>query len=102
MTANTPAENAKHTPGPWRVSANGNVVRIGAAIENILICKFSNPSNSNRRVNAHLIAAAPDMYEALKAMQEHAEYLVRQRKELLPKRITDQISFAIAKAEGRS
>ena len=59
---------AAHTPGPWRVSANGNVVRIGDATENILICKFSNPTNANRRANATLIAAAPDLLRSLKDM----------------------------------
>lgn len=62
---------SKHTPGPWRIVPGG--VRVGSG----LICstfqamrypgqeeRFKRES-AEREANAHLIAAAPDLLEAL-------------------------------------
>jgi hypothetical protein len=70
--------NTKHTPGPWRQStANPNAVnkdgeKLAIGIATTHGTDDSNyaaffPSTDEARANALLIAAAPDMLEALKA-----------------------------------
>jgi hypothetical protein len=61
----------KHTPGPWVVSDDGDVTLIiHAPKDEVDIARMSNDCEmfSEIRANAHLIAAAPAMYEALKGM----------------------------------
>ena len=84
--------SAQHTPGPWvvkvtagetfiRSSDGANVSRVGAA--------------TNMRANARLIAAAPDLLAALKAVCSHG---TRE-----PQQISsdwDAARAAIARAEG--
>ena len=53
----------KHTPGPWRV-ANG--VQIRSARDQI--AKVWMMRNGEGNANARLIAAAPELLEALKAV----------------------------------
>ena len=52
----------KHTPGPWQVHHENKVCRVirDEQLEIIGWCDVNNEANAN------LIAAAPDMYEALK------------------------------------
>lgn len=58
---------SKHTPGPWLVSPDGNVVSGRAGIvERIAVSIFC--SKERRDANARLIAAAPDMLEALREL----------------------------------
>jgi len=120
-----------YTPGPWTVYWPWADGRFGATMKDWLIHDNSSPtnktlidgktllpqgraladakgcstlSNEERNANACLIAAAPELLEALKAVQEHINWLG------IPsgyssKDFTDlfeQISTAIAKAEGRS
>ena len=60
---------AKHTPGPWRVhdydfdTANGTKITTDDVGRNV-IAEVKNPAD------ATLIAAAPDMLEALRAIAE--------------------------------
>jgi len=58
----------KHTPGPWHVASGSVYSETGATIAHM----FREPENTIRPVerdtNAALIAAAPDMYEALRMM----------------------------------
>lgn len=68
--------NAKHTPAPWHVCTGnhetfGNVLNIAAQEGDVpAICVISNVEDATEedRANARLIAAAPDLLEALKAM----------------------------------
>ena len=59
---------AKHTPGPWNC-VDPHVIR---GPKNVVIAKTldSKEGYEIKQANAHLIAAAPAMYEALKAIQE--------------------------------
>jgi len=52
----------KWTPGPWRVFGGDKVVTVGPH------CKLVAETDP---ANAHLIAAAPDLYEALCIMIEY-------------------------------
>lgn len=55
--------NTLHTPAPWQVSPLGNIMKNSLKIASI----EQMPSNneSERIANAHLIAAAPDLLDAL-------------------------------------
>mgnify|MGYP001559712184 CR=1 FL=1 len=63
-------EAAQHTPGPWRVETRGGMdgreVRVGATFVVATVNTTSN-EEGNRLANARLIAAAPRMYEFIRA-----------------------------------
>ena len=95
---------SKHTPGPWKVNAHGDrVVEVAGNRDDIVILgnNYENVSPS-QTVDATLalIAAAPDMYEALKTVRlvfpEHPSTLHN------PTRVmVESVLAALAKAEGR-
>ncbi len=92
---------AKHTPGPWTVSA-GRVIttRSGQFYLTYGKDKHGNPLFKDfveLDNNAHLIAAAPAMYEALKAIQAWSFGQPWPCREM--KQFTD-IDAALAQAEG--
>ena len=75
----------KFTKGPWKVVDNGHFLQISFPWENNpnvidRYCRSVADIHNNDIANANLIAAAPDMYEALKADcdncegQEHSFY----------------------------
>jgi hypothetical protein len=85
-----------HTPGPWYVgvyAAHESVfVDSGDGCIYIATTASRDVPSQQRHANARLIAAAPDMYEALKAMLD-------------PNECTRDVDLAIAalhKAEGHS
>jgi hypothetical protein len=104
----------KHTPGPWRL--NGRAVespkRMGLSVAQATSGMAAGSRGSARIdeaeaiANARLIAAAPDMLEALVAAKELADVM----EGLTSGRSDDEwvwaaqatINAAIAKAEGRS
>ena len=66
--------NTKHTPGPWVYESEGKNNHLGKFCTEAgeLICDFGHdipyegvPGNPPDFANAHLIAAAPDLLEAL-------------------------------------
>ena len=61
----------KHTPQPWEIRkdipySTGLVVFHGHFAENATVCRTWHSDKETQEANARLIAAAPDMYEALK------------------------------------
>jgi hypothetical protein len=58
---------SKFTPGPWSFSELGSqIVDSGKGSSQLLIARVAmNTYFDQGRYNAHLIASAPDMYEAL-------------------------------------
>lgn len=56
----------KHTKGPWSVSQTGKYVRLCIPGTVLNICKME--INGDEEANARLIAAAPELLEALKAL----------------------------------
>ncbi len=97
--------SAKHTPGPWKFSAESidpewSVVTTagGSVIANV-------NDRHDQLANARLIAAAPDMLEALSKLMDLNDNSGPFGGEILEDRITrawDAARAAIAKAEGRS
>ena len=101
---------AKHTPGPWQVNDStenddDTTLTIFAPADEVEIATMSAYENgcecfSEIRENAHLIAAAPAMYEAL---SELVKYL---REEVADEALDTwapvfKAAMALAQAEGR-
>ena len=86
-----------YTKGEWK-AGNVDVVTKSTHIANCYSeSNFKRPSIGEALVNAHLISAAPDMYEALKLYQSHQEgtsghYCWK---------CAEAINKALAKAEGK-
>ena len=68
--------NAKFTPGPWRFNSVLNCISTTATnIRQDVICDVEGSIYKSlvKPENAHLIAAAPKMYEALRYLNENGE-----------------------------
>lgn len=76
-----------HTQGPWKADTNGRDVRVDSRGGLFVARTYAIPVEDNpddayaaeQKANAHLIAAAPELLEALKALlaQFDAGYFVR-------------------------
>lgn len=91
----------KHTPGPWQVAGYGVVRATLMTGSNVLVCSVrtgqpAHSRHSNLTANTRLIAAAPEMLEALKLINDAGIWAN-------PKlaKIHNAIKSAIAKAEGK-
>jgi hypothetical protein len=108
-----------HTPGPWEIEQIGVATTINGN-GGIVAEVYSDTGNQQEEdANARLIAAAPDMLEALKALEEVSQQLAwvshlasvpERRNEYLAEaskademndRAVDMRRAAIAKAEGK-
>lgn len=97
----------KFTSGEWKYD-NGDIVVIDDDGDDIVIAGMGQTSrcrqyqytlvdNKEKRANANLIAAAPDMYEALKlALEEHN----KKYDKCTDCAVYTKITKALAKAEG--
>jgi hypothetical protein len=60
---------AEHTPGPWRTEAVSDAVRVvsGSGRTKIILARCAPPQipEAETHANARLMAAAPDLYDAL-------------------------------------
>ena len=68
----------KHTPAPWYFSNEG-VLRVRAKDDDEVVCSYAGYENCEREyANARLIAAAPELLEALQdalhAYDKHGEH----------------------------
>ena len=57
---------AKHTPGPWKIGSDNNPLDHGKVIRSPNDEFIAGLGDGRPAADAHLIAAAPDMLEALK------------------------------------
>ena len=92
---------SKHTPGPWFVDSSRHFdTRIKQKVDDdvtiVVMGNWQPQFSDEQRANAHLIAAAPEMYEAL----IEARYLLIKRA-LQESTTFGLVNTAIAKAEGR-
>lgn len=86
--------DTKFTPGPWMVHKRNdedNATLVVSDGENIADCNFFPRKNAHH--NAHLIAAAPDLYQALAEIDRWS----RRQNIALP---TSKVYAALAKARG--
>ena len=94
-----------HTPGPWLVTrgAQSDAYSVESGSQTICLVKFIRGQSLSERgvrqeeANAHLIAAAPDLLTACKAVVEEDGF---RGSALMRKRI-DAMRDAIAKAEAQ-
>lgn len=97
----------KHTPGPWRVSNGHTYLVHGKADPKTdkpygFVCSVGWTSTTDGKANAYLIAAAPDLLEALKWAIHHCENVCSLADRNDPdKRKFEIAKKAIAMAEGR-
>ena len=97
--------SAKHTPGPWTTQNDGrDIINIQhsnndpGAISMTLAKVIARMTwRSQAEANARLIAAAPDLLEALKACDEAMSYMSEYD---IPITLPDMVKAAIAKAIG--
>jgi hypothetical protein len=66
-------ENAKHTPGPWTLAASAEVVAIAGRTVTVICSVRQQGEDFEWQPNARLIAAAPDLAEALQRAVDHAD-----------------------------
>lgn len=65
---------SKHTPGPWNVDYSGpaRIAIVGAGDRILAFCNLQCEDGDMDEANARLIAAAPDMLEALEEFDQWA------------------------------
>ena len=93
-----------HTPGPWDADVSiaytlpdkAPFFQVTARGSAYWVAYVQDSPNGLGTANANLIAAAPDLLEALKGMREHAEHSTPQGFAAFR-----QAEAAIAKAEGK-
>ncbi len=87
-----------YTPGPWK---QGKSVVENVSAGSALVCRtFSRGRFSDEHIaNARLIAAAPDLLEVVKELQESAGYWSEYD---VPLGIVDRINAVISKATGEA
>ncbi len=89
-------ENLQHTPGPWR--GEGRLVFAGT--HSVAIAQYSGiqSENSESFANARLIAAAPELLEALK----HCLSLIEGRGDFEARMACYNANAAVAKATSQT
>ena len=102
----------KHTPGPWRMLDVSIVTGSGLTAKPVAQVwrRWEVEGGAEEtEANAHLIAAAPDLFKALKACLFEIDQEIEQRKcsgndedWAAMQRLSDSAHAAIAKAEGRA
>ena len=85
----------KHTPGPWKTShgRRGAASQVHSALGSVIcgIIYATSKEGGDMKANARLIAAAPDLLEALDKIE----------RETIDKKIQEIARKAIQKAEGK-
>jgi len=99
----------KFTPGPWHWVDHGSFINIESKDCNSIASLFSYATPEIEEPNAHLIAAAPKLYEALekaaevfRAYQSHHEANRHTDKAERNKFYAEQMEAALAKARGEA
>lgn len=103
-----------HTPGPWRVAPFAPVNGVTLSIDDDFgldggrdysLAEVTHGDPDELRANAALVASAPDLLDALRAVSDDLVALLAQR---MPREVAEQLTSleaaraAIARAEGRS
>jgi hypothetical protein len=91
----------KHTPGPWKVDKVDNAHCYIIAKNGTLLAKVWLEDNDFNNANAHLVAAAPDMLEALEAALSYWDQ-DRASQQIRLADVERILKSAIAKAKGES
>lgn len=105
------SEQATHTPGPWTTYREGERWGIEAPSDSIVVfgdsrdaCGVYGKDTEEMKANARLIAAAPDMLEALEAITNDCREIIEGREPLDMALVhavcNGMANTAIAKARG--
>lgn len=87
------------TPGPWEYHDSTGIITGDDG--STLICDGLKSSLPEVRANAHLIASAPAMYDALALVADRLDYLENLwGSEGVTRTIADRVKAAIAQARG--
>lgn len=104
----TPADAGGHTPGPWQadgfeINKEGLEPKGSATVWHVAGTSYSLADPDTRRANARLIAAAPELLEALKDCLGYviSDYESRDGGFGGAQESVDRARAAIAKAEGK-
>lgn len=99
-SSDTQSATARHTAGQWFVKSDfvGPFRVVDEKDSTLAVVGYR--SSSEAMANAELIAAAPEMYEALLSIRTWAAYVNSSMG--LAARVLERAEAAIAKAEGRS
>ena len=91
--------SAPHTTGPWHAGGDGTIIyaKDGFATASASIFHGRHGGRDEAKANARLIAAAPELLEALQACDEAMDYMSEYD---IPLTLPAQIKAAIAKAVG--
>ena len=99
----------KHTPGPWKVvheeerypGWNGPIPHsIGTSDGETIIARCPDGWGAEDNANARLIAAAPELLDALSEIMSHRTPIPDEDSDYVPRLIIDQARAAIHKATG--
>ena len=96
---------SKHTPGPWKLDGDINMMNLDVIAEEGRICMIDCDaeefSDEQIKANSWLISAAPDMLNALKLCLEGLQTYAPEYMHGLPKReYVEKALDAICKATG--
>jgi len=93
---------SKHTPGQW-VIANSDAYNTVVIAQGAEICTVIEHQGGDRKANARLIAAAPELLAALRgAMERWGDVIGSQDHDFEDAAVLSRARAAIARAEGRS
>ncbi len=95
----------KHTPGPWKVGSPSGYIYSSETGRHIATMNINGMDSTPEwwRVDAHLIAAAPELLRNLKNMvREWEEIIGTEEENKTPADTLEHAKAAIAAAEGRS
>lgn len=101
----------EHTPGPWEIGKTDHIGRITVRAGAVPITQmYGDPARPERqKANAHLIAAAPLMLEALAALRESGllqtlidmdEAMIEDGDDPITAPVVEKIDAALASARG--
>ena len=94
-------EKQEHTPGPWRISPAGGLIQPANGSPLNCICRgFGRDEEPfpNWEANSRLIAAAPELLDALQGALPVVKHFVKNHDFML----IEQMEAAIAKATGQT
>lgn len=89
-------QQIKHTPGPWALTEDGLGIKAGFNFVSVMTNRWKGES----KANAHLIAAAPELLEALKFAYELLQHAQEGNLNINIAAGLQRSHEAIAKAEG--
>ena len=95
---------ATFTKGPWRMVSRipGSNQIVGVVSGDVLVCKLSTRPREQSMRDACLIAAAPDLYEALYRALLWIAWPSEETSKRTKQSVMDQAHAALAKARGEA